>query len=524
MRPKHGPTWRPQPPDYGQILSEQNPWWISGQVPAALSRRVERPLSKFLWRRLIENDPRRFQLILGPRRVGKTTGMYQTVGHLLRQGVASTRLCWLRLDHPLLMEVNLGDLARMLMEKANATASQPLYLFLDELTYAKEWDLWLKTFYDEQWPLVVVGTSSATAALRHRRLESGVGRWEEQYLAPYSFGEYLELVGRAVAIPVRDTLWSTIQACGETGVVARTLDEHRRRFLLTGGFPELLLRESRGTTDEASLLLESQRTLRSDAVERAIYKDIPQAFGGVENPMMLERVLYTLAGQVTGILSPQALCQGLDGLSRPTFDRYLRYLELAFLVFTLPNYSGSEASRQKRGRKLYFVDAAVRNAALQRGIGPLSDTAEMGLLMEYMAAGHLYAMSQQSQARLYHWRDGNDEVDLVYDRPESPMAFEIGSSVSHHRGGLHAFVARFKRFGGRCFIVAPDAALAMPQQTRDGIGTLPLDLFLLAVSAQAEAGLESRISVAGGATARQLLMFKDSPPHAAGEESDAGGA
>ncbi len=29
--------------------------------------------------------------------------------------------------------------------------------------------------------------------------------------------------------------------------------------------------------------------------------------------MMLERVLYTLAGQVSGILSPQAICQSLGG-------------------------------------------------------------------------------------------------------------------------------------------------------------------------------------------------------------------
>lgn len=46
--------------------------------------------------------------------------------------------------------------------------------------------------------------------------------------------------------------------------------------------------------------------LRSDAVERAIYKDIPQVFG-VENPIVLERLLYVLAGRMTGILSPAGI-------------------------------------------------------------------------------------------------------------------------------------------------------------------------------------------------------------------------
>ena len=121
-------------------------------------------------------------------------------------------------------------------------------------------------------------------------------------------------------------------------------------------------------------------------MERSIYKDIPQAFG-IDNPMMLERLLYTLARRVTGRLSPQHLCQELDGLSQPTFDRYLSYLERAFLVFTLPNYSGRESTVQRRGRRIYFVDGAVRNAALQRGVGPLTDAEEMGLLFENMAAG-----------------------------------------------------------------------------------------------------------------------------------------
>jgi uncharacterized protein len=57
----------------------------------------------------------------------------------------------------------------------------------------------------------------------------------------------------------------------------------------------------------------------------------------------------------------------LDNLSQPTLDRYVSYLEQTFLVFRLTNYSGNESSIQKRGRKTYFHDGAVRNAALQRG-------------------------------------------------------------------------------------------------------------------------------------------------------------
>src|SRR5262249_48600598 len=148
------------------------------------------------------------------------TSMYQTVRQLLSSGVPPSTLWWLRFDHPLLMQIPLGELVRLVISTGRVsetvgllTSENPIYLFLDELTYSHQWDLWLKTFYDETWPLRIVGTSSSTAALRGRTYESGVGRWEEQYLAPYLFSEYLALVDHGLEIPVRDALLSTITAC-----------------------------------------------------------------------------------------------------------------------------------------------------------------------------------------------------------------------------------------------------------------------------------------------------------------------
>jgi len=489
------PLWSPTQEDYSRIFREQNPWHQSGSVPEALAPAVERPLAKQLWHRVLREEPSRFQLVLGPRRVGKTTAMYQTVRHLLASGIPPRRLWWLRLDHPLLIPLSLDALVRFVAQTAKATPEEPVFLFLDELAYATDWDLWLKTFYDERRPLRIVATSSSTAALRNRRMESGVGRWEEQYLAPYLLTEFLDLASRPVALGADSDLAGAI-----TNAVSGTTDlsglaELRTRFLLTGGFPELLIPLTSASPDAAGeelQLLHAQRTLRSDAVERALYKDIPQAFG-LDRPMVLERLLYVLAGQITGVLSPNKICESLDGLSQPTFDRYLSYLERAFLVFTLPNFSPTEKGVQKRGRKLYFVDGAVRNAALQRGSAPKQDSVEMGHLLENAAASHLHALSQQAQVRLFHWRHGGDEVDLVYNHPESPLAFEISLSPNHSRAGLRAFVSRFPRFKGRCYMVSEVDHAIPPEADRDSIGTLPLDMFLVVVGKQAESQLLRRL-------------------------------
>lgn len=489
-------AWVPEQADYQRVFFEQNPWHQTGEVPSALSRQVERPLAQVLWKRLLADEPRRFQLVLGPRRVGKTTILYQTVRRLLATGVEPGKIWWLRLDHPLLLQVDLGSLVRAVTTAAEATAERPAYLMLDELVYARDWDLWLKTFHDDHWPVRIAATSSATAALRDRKIESGVGRWEEQHLTPYLLPEFLDMFSEnQVSLPSAEaTLADTLRRLPIGHRDGDALQSARLLLTMVGGFPELLastVPAELSATNLPNLILESQRALRGDAVERAVYKDIPQAFK-ISDPMDLERLLYVLAGQFTGLLNASNICRGL-GISRATFNRYLSYLESAFLVFTLPNYSGSEANVQRRGRKLYFVDGAVRNAALQRGMAPLGDPTELGMLLENLVAASLRSLAVLSGCRLHYWRDGNFEVDLIVDHHTEPLAFEIASSPNHSRAGLHALIERHPKFEGRAYLVAPQCPVARPEPNSAGIGTLPLDVLLLAVGAQAHQALIARV-------------------------------
>ena len=496
--------WQPQPSDYHRVYTEQNPWWSSGTVPQTLAPTTERPLAQVLWQRLLHNKPRRHQVILGPRRVGKTTVLYQTVQHLIAHDIAPNRIWWLRMDHPLLLPASLGGLVRTVLDTSGATAEYPVFLMLDEVVYAEDWDLWLKTFYDEGWPVQIAATSSSTAALRKQRRESGVGRWEEHHLLPCRLDESCSLLGwpQPHTVEASTTLGATLATLAAGHQADPLLEGLRMHLLLVGGFPELLMRPFANASvlpsreDIANQALESQRVLRSDAVERAVYKDIPQA-AGVDNPMMLERLLYVLAGQVTGLLSPTNIGQQL-GIKQPTFDRYLSFLEQAYLVFTLTNYSGSEAGVQRRGRKLYFVDSAVRNAALHRGLAPLGDPIEQGTLLENLVVASVSTLTTHAGVRLHHWRDGNNEVDLIYDDPRQPLAFEIASSPSHSLRGLEALIERHDHFHGNSYLVAPQAAVIHPQDDSRGIGMLPLDIFLLAVGAQAHQSMLARLGTPAG--------------------------
>jgi len=470
-------------------ILDQSPWLSSGEVPAAYAPPHERTLARVLWSRVLYEKPHRFQLILGPRRVGKTVCMYQTVRRLLAQGVARERVRWLSIDHPMLRTLRLDEIVRIAVQQAQATHEKPAFLFLDELAIAEQWDAWLKTFHDQHWPVRIVASSSASAALAERR-ESGVGRWDEVYLGPCLLDEQMDLAGIEVRLRVEATLAETLEGLGEAEVdaakLARALEEH----LLIGGFPGLLS-DAEAREEPAQRFLRAQGVVRHDAIERALFRDVPQVFG-IDDPALLERLLYLLAGEVTGILSPQSICKDMHGLAQPTFDRYLSFLERSFLVFTTTNYAATERSTQKRGRKLYFVDGAARNAALQRGNVPLGDARERALLLENAAAAHVHGLCRATGLRVHYWRE-REEVDLVFPHPSAPCAFEIASSPSHGRAGLQALAAAFPAFASRRWMVSPRGSWTSARASRDGIGSVPLGLFLIAV------GRQSARELVGGA-------------------------
>ena len=328
------------------------------------------------------------------------------------------------------MPFDLSFIVKEAVKLAKATKERPLYLFLDELVYAEKWELWLKTFYDEHWPVNIIASSSATAALQ-RGKESGVGRWEDFHLAPYLLTELLQLYNKDIKCPaykkkpcLNDTIESLSQTLSHTQL---NFEDERKLLISLGGFPEFLAGKKRekdtflwnikkeveknlseieklekrlqnkktkfikmNLTDklheikkiekeiftvkeniglefqkeymdiqfvkEDDYFYKVQQKLRSDAIERAIYKDIPQSYR-IDSPLTLERLLYVLAGQVTGLLSLKGIGQDIPQASMHTLDRYLNYLIQTYLVFTLSNYDSNERNVQRRQKKLYFVDS-----------------------------------------------------------------------------------------------------------------------------------------------------------------------
>ena len=72
-----------------------NTWWQTGKVKKELTPKFRRELFKKLIERI---KLPRIQAILGPRRVGKTTMMFQLIEHLLGNRVSPEHILYASLD------------------------------------------------------------------------------------------------------------------------------------------------------------------------------------------------------------------------------------------------------------------------------------------------------------------------------------------------------------------------------------------------------------------------------------------
>ena len=464
------------------LIQRQSLW---RQMPIADFKRTlperERWLTGHLTRLLQMSSTKRHQVILGPRRTGKTTILNQTAARLIESGVSPQMIYGMSLDHPGYAPEDLEPIVLALLASSGASDDNPLYLFIDEIVRSPQWAIWLKAFYDQKLPVRIAATSSAVENLRSERRESGPGRWDEHYLMPMQFLEYSQLKGwgHEQLTEDRETLADRLRTLPSSFRSTQQTIDQIFAYGLLGGFPETMSADILGSPDSHQVLIETQNILYGNVVERVAYKDIPLIAAVRENGT-LETLLYTLAGLIGETFEASNLSQDL-GVSRQTINAYTDYLSNAYLLFTLPRYSKSSTS--SRGRKLYFVEGAIANGL--RGGGEIykTDPVKWGHILENMAASTLRTLSlhEGKQRALCYWKD-KYEADLIYSDSDTPVAFEISNYAGRHAKGLQSLINRHTEFHGRSYLVTPEAPVTPAEYTANGIGTLPLYAFLACVA------------------------------------------
>ncbi len=89
-----------------KVLRQYNPWWRNPSSVKEESKPQKRLAYYEALKMIQHNTLRRFAVLSGARRVGKTTIMYQMMDHLIDEGVHSKNILYVSFDNPIIKLVN----------------------------------------------------------------------------------------------------------------------------------------------------------------------------------------------------------------------------------------------------------------------------------------------------------------------------------------------------------------------------------------------------------------------------------
>jgi len=465
-----------------RVLRGYNPWWATGTIGADLAKTMRR-LAFYETRTFLRQAGfNRAVMLSGARRVGKTTVLYQLAHEaLLQKEYAPNEILYVSFDHPILKMSSPDRILSTFGENVAPGVKRSL-LLLDEIHYADDWASWLKFWVDTNPYCQIVATGSASSSLAIDGAESGVGRWATVRVPTLSFYEYLRLMRvETPALPrgYRPTRLVSLSKAEAQGILTKCLplQTHFHRYLLTGGFPEVALIDN---------LISAQRLLREDVVDKVLKRDMTALFN-VRNVIELERVFIYLCLHSGQILIQDTLSKEI-GVARPTVASYLKCLEAANLVNRLDPLDLDGKKSLKPRPKIYLADPSIREAVLLRGDDALTDSDEMGLIVETAVVKHLLSFYYRETPRFGYWREpkSGQEVDFITALPNGAhIAVEVKYSEqpSVKKGeGLYLFAQAHKATDGLVITKNPADYGPLPEaQTPAGAFTpfqIPAFLFL----------------------------------------------
>lgn len=395
-----------------KVLTAYNPWWKSNVINPAFAKTYKRFAFYEAMKKLNNSQIRRTVILTGTRRVGKTTIQYQMIDELLRSGISPQKIVFISMDHPMLKLSAFNEILECYHE--NICADKDVYYFFDEIQYASEWDKWLKTIYDMQPETKVVATGSASPALIKGDRESGAGRWSVIQVPTMSFYEYCELLNierPSFDEDLRPTKLVKMerQQFSEIMIKLSDIQKHFNRYLRIGGFPELAL-----ANDD----IFAEQIMREDVVDKVLKRDLPSLYN-IRNATELERIFLYLCNVSSEIVSIEAIAKELNGVSRPTVENYISYLESANLIYLSWPVNMADKRVLKARPKIYIADAAIRNAVLMDD-SLLTDPKEMGKIAETAVYKHIAAFYYQKATSVGYYRGGrkDKEIDIVVEYPK----------------------------------------------------------------------------------------------------------
>ncbi len=409
-------------------LIATNPWWNEEKINEQFL--LGRKRNEF--NDIIEKiDNKRILSIIGPRRVGKSTLIYQTINYLLKENkVDNKRILLFSGDDPSLFFDENDKLSDVLdvyfneiLEENMSKLTSKVYVFIDEIHFIKNWQNYLKTYFDRKYNVKFIITGSSSMHLFKDANESLLGRIENIYVLPLTFNQFMNFYMTYISkeedielpkINLND-LDKSIKALEKIYYnqnLKLKIQKILKRYILVGGYPEYF---------EVRDIDVWQKQLSEDIITRGIYKDILTMYN-IKSPEILEKLLYYIAANNSQAFAYSGIATTF-GIDTVTIMAYLGYLKQAFLINVLENYSNNVAKIIRTNKKLSILDNGIQNSLLkQKDIN--NDLA--GHIIEAMVEFDFRLLCERENYKQFYYRNSDkEEIDIIIDRNVDIVPIEV---------------------------------------------------------------------------------------------------
>ncbi len=364
-------------------LTEWNPWWKNRTVDNKL---LGMPRKNYDFENYLKF--REIKILLGIRRCGKSTLLYQFIDFMLRKHVDPKEILLINFEDDILSKKTLREIFDVY--QSNINPDKKMYVFLDEVHRCKEWVLFLRKMYDTRQINHVFVTDSCSKFIKPELASAITGRNITIHVSPLSFKEFLNWKKLSFDL--------NLLTRAEVNKIRKELNDYLKR----GGFPEVF----------SKTLEINKKILLTEYLSDIIHKDLVERYN--INYSKIKDLVDFLGANAGNMFSPRKYSKN-SGLSLESINTYMKYLQEVFLFRAIPKFDYSMRKQQMSHKKVYIADTGFMNLVGFKFSENIGNVYENMVLIELNRLGK----------EVYYWKDKYECDFLVKDGVKIIQAIQV---------------------------------------------------------------------------------------------------
>lgn len=358
------------------------------------------PEKKLLYRDYKIPNINKIFAVIGPRRSGKTSLLYQIIYTNLKDA-SKDQIVYLNFEDERFYDFKTEDFQKILdyyFELYPKNKEKHIHFFFDEIQCVSNWQKFVRRLYDKENCTIFITGSSAKLLSKEIATELR-GRTYDIYVYPFSFKEYLEYNGLKAD---KEEVYSS-----KRYILLKELDN----YLYTGGFPEVINMEPQ---------------IRCEILQNyfnvLVFRDIIERYSINQTDIIKDMLIY-LVNAPSQLFSVNAYYNYLKSqnraISKDSLYLFSDYIDNTMYFFFVPIYSNSKRKQNSNPKKAYIIDTGLSNCLLKR---PGTNT---GRNFENV----VFIELKRRNKEVYYYK-GKGECDFIIIDNKQLQAIQVCSDIN----------------------------------------------------------------------------------------------